>query len=37
MLDIDHAGNMIDVNKTGGRLPISLSKIAIALIFHDAN
>ena len=27
MLDIDHGGNVIDVNKKGGRLPILLSKI----------
>ena len=27
MLDIDHEGNVIDVNKKDGRLPILLSKI----------
>ena len=27
MRDIDHDGNVIDVNKKGGRLPILLSEI----------
>ena len=31
MLNIDHDGNVIDVNKEGGRLPILLNRISFIL------
>ena len=38
MLDIDHEGNVIDVNKKGGRLAILLSEIAFSKqFFEDAS